>query len=642
LIRGFKATEMSNKSLAYRVSLFISGAVLIVFALFIFGMLRFQITNAKKSEENKADSLKSEIYRNISDKVFLTQFLASDIAQQFDFYHTHKAVSKLLKPVLEKKEFEFIESIEIRLSNSKNNREDSIFVVTREDGKVVFHSACKPDRFSINEDTLRNYLHDLTKSGWSEPFKYYREGIVVSVLNFGIESQNTAENSMIEGFVRCVVSIDYFQELISKTKIWKTGYAFLVSPKGIYMTYPRSEYILKRNIRSAFADKWVKDSILLEKFIRAESGAIEVRPPPLNYKRGWSYPTLIKENNWLLVFTVPFNELHEDLFNMLIKMAIILFIVVVAIFILVFSIARKVMQPLSKVSREFHKFSIEIDNQNSFSNNETITLRESLTNLQKEYERYKIREEEERKRGKKYLADMALASEIQQSIIPAPGNYSFRNVNLHLVYEPAHFISGDLTEFFMVDDNKLLFTIGDVSGVGIPAALFMGIAHTYIRSNASFNSAKNIVIQVNKQLCQNNSNQFFLTLFLGILDIEKEVLNYCNAGHTPTFLQTSSGNVKELGDPHGIPLGLYPDRNYKDSVISISKGDTIILYTDGVTDHMNGKGEFFGVDSFYKLFNQMKDLSPEEAAGLIKKSLADFGKGSIQHDDLSLMILKYN
>jgi len=181
-----------------------------------------------------------------------------------------------------------------------------------------------------------------------------------------------------------------------------------------------------------------------------------------------------------------------------------------------------------------------------------------------------------------------------------------------------------------------------VSGVGIPAALFMGIAHTYIRSNASFNSAKNIVIQVNKQLCQNNSNQFFLTLFLGILDIEKEVLNYCNAGHTPTFLQTSSGNVKELGDPHGIPLGLYPDRNYKDSVISISKGDTIILYTDGVTDHMNGKGEFFGVDSFYKLFNQMKDLSPEEAAGLIKKSLADFGKGSIQHDDLSLMILKYN
>ena len=328
---------------------------------------------------------------------------------------------------------------------------------------------------------------------------------------------------------------------------------------------------------------------------------------------------------------------------LIIKLVIILLVLVIAIYFLVFSIANKVMRPLSKISQELHNFSIEFLDHNLKTNNETVALRESLVRLQERYKKEQQNKAETSRIRGKFLEDLALASEIQQSIIPPTGNYTLPDsgISIYSVFRPMQFISGDLYDFFMIDNHQLLIAIGDVSGRGIPAALFMGVAHTYIRNFSSEKKANDIVNKVNKELCINNSNQFFLTLFLGILDIKKGILNYCNAGHAPTFWLSATGKVKELGDQHGLPPGLYPDRNYQDTTISISKGDTLILYTDGITEHINESGEFYGVNNFYKLFDQMKGMSPEDISGLIMNDVDNFGGQVSQHDDLSLMVLKY-
>jgi phosphoserine phosphatase RsbU/P len=149
-------------------------------------------------------------------------------------------------------------------------------------------------------------------------------------------------------------------------------------------------------------------------------------------------------------------------------------------------------------------------------------------------------------------------------------------------------------------------------------------------------------LQVNKQICKNNSNQFFLTLFLGILDIRSGILNYCNAGHSQSILIPGNGKVRDLNDQHGLPLGLYPDKEYKDSSITISKGDALILYTDGITEHINEKGEFFGNEKLSSLFAHAKGKSPEETAIMIMQKVDQFGNGAQQHNDLSLMVLNYD
>jgi sigma-B regulation protein RsbU (phosphoserine phosphatase) len=370
---------------------------------------------------------------------------------------------------------------------------------------------------------------------------------------------------------------------------------------------------------------------------------VTVFPIPLNFQKSWAYPTLIPENGWIMAFVMPYKEFYKDLKLLLFRMVAVSFLVALLIFYLVFAISRRVMQPISKISRELHTFSIEKLDPGSGQNNETVLLQDSLERLRNQYEKNLQSEKEIRQRRERLRADMQLAAEIQASFIPPSGNHFLHDagLSLHAVYKPMLMVSGDLFDFFMISDHKMLITIGDVSGDGIPAALFMGVAHTHIKSHAFDGDSKDIVGKVNKLLCKNNTNQFFLSLFLGILDLESDTLNYCNAGHTPTFLVQQTGRVKELGDPHGLPLGLYPDRGYKDNNVKFSKGDLLILYTDGLSEQINEAGDFFGTDNFYRVFDKVKNHSSEEVAAMILHEVNHFAGASAQSDDLSLLVLKY-
>ncbi len=632
---------MSNKPLAFRLGFYISGAVLLVFFIYVFGILEYYISFSKKNDENRAILLSSDIYRNVYDKIIFTQAIASDIARHSEFYHLSGEMNQLLTGILN--ENEHLQSVEVKLCKTNPVPQDSVFIAYRSGNRIIFDKNGKSDDSCISEDTLAGYLPAMDEPGWSEPFHCAKRNANITIYNYPIRKMNQEGKISTSGYVRCEILLAAFQKLINNTRISESGYAFLVSPKGVYMTYPLEEYVLQLNIKSAYANQFVRDSSKLARFMKAESGPIEVYPPALNRVRSWSVSALIPENNWLLVSTVPFSELHRELFRLTSRLIIIAFLTAAAIFWLVFSIARKVMLPLSMVSKELHGFIHDSPDHTINTLNETRAIRESLVRLQERYEKYRKSEAEANQRSSKFLSDLALASEIQQSIIPPAGNYSLLNgtLSIHTVFRPAHFISGDLYDFFMIDDHKLLIAIGDVSGGGIPAALFMGIAHTYIRSSSASHNAKDVVSKVNKQLCINNSNQFFLTLFLGIIDLQKMTMSYCNAGHTPAFLHPARGSMTELSGQHGLPLGLYPDRDYLDSSITLGHGDSVILYTDGITERINESGEFFGTDSLYSLFHQMKGLNPDEISALIMKSVDDFGGKATLNDDLSLMILKY-
>ncbi|HNX78970.1 MAG TPA: SpoIIE family protein phosphatase [Prolixibacteraceae bacterium] len=634
--------KMSDKSLAYRLGIYISLAVMGVFIIFMFLLVNFHIRNRKLSNEDKAKVLNSNIIRDIRDRLIQTEALARQVQLQSDFYLRHDGIPELLTDILD--EYEFLECVEIRFSGSSGLWKDSLYVAIRENGKSVFTTEMDVVSTFPDEKTWQNYLPDPGVESWSEPFRTGPENKIVTLYNYPFQIRDSAQNSMLSATYRCVVSIGFFRNLINQTRIWDKGYAFLVSPAGTYMTYPLPEYELKRNMYDVFKDrKIVSDSSLINNFMAGKTGPIVVRPPVLGFKKAWTFSTPVHHNDWLLVFTVPFSELYRDIAPLLITMSIVMLVVVIAIFLLVFSIARKVMEPLSQISSELHSFSIEVLDQKFPIRNETLALQKSLQMLQERYERHKKFEAEVNTLGKKFVSDLQLASEIQHNIIPPTGSYSLpdSNIRIHTVFRPAEYVSGDLYDFFMIDERHLLITMGDVSGGGIPAALFMGVAQTYIRSNASLKTAKDIVNQVNIQLCKNNSNQFFLTLFLGILDIRTKTFHYCNAGHSPALVCSGKNHVRELTSRHGLPLGLYPEKAYGESVVSFEKGESLILYTDGITEHINDAGELFGVDSFIRLVEQIQDKTPEMLAEQIMESIDTYGKGVLQHDDLSLMVVNY-
>jgi sigma-B regulation protein RsbU (phosphoserine phosphatase) len=152
---------------------------------------------------------------------------------------------------------------------------------------------------------------------------------------------------------------------------------------------------------------------------------------------------------------------------------------------------------------------------------------------------------------------------------------------------------------------------------------------------------KEIVKEVNKELFHQNKNQYFLTLFVAVLNLKTGIVNYCNAAHTTSLILKENGSIQELAKTHGLPLGLYKDKEYTDSETKLSANDVLILYTDGITEMINSTGELFGENNFKEEIKKLKGNSPNEIITKIEKHLEEYRKGVKQSDDYSIVALKY-
>ena len=222
---------------------------------------------------------------------------------------------------------------------------------------------------------------------------------------------------------------------------------------------------------------------------------------------------------------------------------------------------------------------------------------------------------------------------------PFPDKSQFE---IYASIEPAVEIGGDFYDFFLVDDEHLCLVIGDVSGKGIPAALFMAVAKTLIKAYTIGNYASDdILFKVNNELCQENEQEMFVTIFHGILNIHTGELRYSNGGHNPPYILYSDGTFGGIESTRGMALGVMEDVKYELKKVRLSKKDTIYLYTDGVNEAMDGDGNEF---SYIRLENFFKEIKGSSATELTKKTMETISRfidEAPQSDDITVMALKY-
>jgi sigma-B regulation protein RsbU (phosphoserine phosphatase) len=243
----------------------------------------------------------------------------------------------------------------------------------------------------------------------------------------------------------------------------------------------------------------------------------------------------------------------------------------------------------------------------------------------------------------KFEKDLKSAGEIQQNIIPSgyPAFPEHPEIDLYAILKPAESIGGDLYDYFFIDNNHLLLAIGDVSGKGIPASLFMAIASTLIKNKAKVLSSKEIIERVNWELGDRNVNQYFLTLFLGVLDITTGIMDYCNAAHNYPYILHPDGTIQVLSKSHGLPLGIYTDKPYKSSSVELNFGDLILFYTDGVINSRDSAGIHYGIEKLESNIQSLNDLTAQEVVTRLLKSIIIYEGENRQSDDISLMALKF-
>lgn len=241
--------------------------------------------------------------------------------------------------------------------------------------------------------------------------------------------------------------------------------------------------------------------------------------------------------------------------------------------------------------------------------------------------------------------DLKIAKEIQQSILPKkfPPFPNRKDFEIYASMNSAKSVGGDFYDFFLINDEMLGFVIADVSDKGIPAAIYMAVSRTIIRAAALTGLSPDKCMEYsNDLLSKENISDMFVTVFYGILNTKTGEIIYSNAGHNPPCILKKDGTVVETELTHDIVLGIMEDAKFKTKNISLKPGDTIYLYTDGVTEAMNKKNELYSEKRLEKELIQYKDSSPQEIINGIISSVEEFTKGAEQSDDITMLTLKYN
>ncbi len=245
------------------------------------------------------------------------------------------------------------------------------------------------------------------------------------------------------------------------------------------------------------------------------------------------------------------------------------------------------------------------------------------------------------KANQRMAGELEMARGIQNAVLPH-SHFENNRESVYALMDPAKEIGGDFYDYFYIDANHMAFVIADVSGKGVPGALFMMKTEALIKSLATTLKEDTALIlqRSNVALCQNNEANMFVTCWLGILDLSNGELKYTNAGHTNPLL-VSEGKVKQLKGKHGLVLGALEEAKYKENTINLNKEDKLVLYTDGVTEAHNKNNELYGDKRLMEFTQKNMEHNPKDYIRNLREELNNFAEGSEQFDDITILVCEY-
>ena len=329
--------------------------------------------------------------------------------------------------------------------------------------------------------------------------------------------------------------------------------------------------------------------------------------------------------------------------TLLIVSALLLLLAVSAALIL----AGRIVRPVELMTKRIN----ELHGNNAFemekayrTNDEIEILAESFASLSQRAKGYiseitRITAEKER-----IGTELALATQIQADMLPNifPAFPDRAEFDVYATMDPAKEVGGDFYDFFLIDADHLGLVIADVSGKGVPAALFMMIAKILVQNTAMNGYSPAAALQVvNEQVCANNREQMFVTVWLGVLDLKTGELVSANAGHEFPALMQAGEEFRLIRTRHGLVIGALEGMKYKDITMKLTPGSKLFVYTDGVTEATNAEKELFGVQRMLDALNENREASPEGIIRGVRHAVDAFVKKAEQFDDLTMLCLEY-
>jgi phosphoserine phosphatase RsbU/P len=535
------------------------------------------------------------------------------------------------------------------------------------------------DSFQYLRKDWYQISREMEKVEWTEPY-YDENGTGTLMATCSVPFYETANGiRRLNGIVVSDVSLEWLTQLVGSIKVLKSGYAFLISRNGTIVTHPDREMIMNETIfglAEARNDPALRS--LGRKMIKGGSDFIPYTN--IHGAKSWLYYAPIPSVGWTLAVVFPEAELFAQiktlsLTGVLMALASIFLLAAVVTFI-----ARSITAPLhllAEATAEIAGGNFDVELPPVRSRDEVGTLTnafqvmksslnerdnlggklppvrsrdevDTLTNafqVMKRSLREHIKKLTEATAAKERIeSELSIAHDIQMALLPKifPPFPDRREFDLFALMQPAREVGGDFYDFFFVDETHLCFAIADVSGKGVPAALFMAMSMTLIKVTARYGlPPQEVLFRVNNELARENDSSMFVTTFFGILDTKSGELTYANGGHNPPLHLKRDGTVAWLPKSGSLVVGGMGDAPYRREQLLLEPGDCLFLYTDGVTEAMNTHEKLFSEQRLERDLSALHGNGIKDVVYGIMANIRAFTGDAPQSDDITMMLIKY-
>ena len=477
----------------------------------------------------------------------------------------------------------------------------------------------------------------LGKPYWSEP-SLDTDGSGRLVASYSIPLYNLY--GLFFGVIKADIDLQWLTDKVQSIRPYENSYTILAGRNASYISHPDKSKLLTETLFStAFQNKDKNLRKLADDMVSGKQGVVRIK---LGDIRGIAvYGPL--QNGWSGASVCT----YDDIFNGATKSLLMALLVAVLGLVGLYYSNKKIINRSAQPITEIAYAALNIGQGNfkakipsTENDDELRRLSDSLKYMENTINNYISELRSTTASNERYESELNIASAIQMQMLPKDFP-QFAEVDLYASLHPAKEVGGDLYDFF-VKDRTLYFAVGDVSGKGVPAALYMAITRSAFRFIAGLGlPVEGVVTKINNAFCDGNDSGMFVTMFVGRINLDTLELQYCNAGHNPILIIQPDGSTSYLHAKPNIAAGLFEDFPYQGEILQLEKGSRLLIYTDGVSEAENRVKNLYGEDRL-ESFAQNESLteSSEEFIQNLTASVKSFTGDNPQNDDITIMSIK--
>ena len=515
-------------------------------------------------------------------------------------------------------------------------------VVFREGEKINFQNLAEVADWTVWD--WYQLPFQLRKPVWTEPFFSGNGGDGRMVVNYCVPLYD--DHWKYVASLGASIELHWLTDVLSSLQVGDGGSVFLVTSNGTLVSHPREEWIMKETLFTVAEAENNPEKWALGRKMRDGEKGLGAFTDLRSGEKHLVYYQPIEGMGWSLGIVFPEKVVLAGVARLSRTQIVLGLLGMGAMLLMALSIARRITRPiraLSAATQVLASGNLEgpLPPQGGHDEVSHLTaafsvMRNSLLERMKELAASTAKQE-------RIASELDIARSIQMSLVPRtfPPFPERRDFDLFARLEPAREVGGDFYDFFKVDENHLLLTMGDVSGKGVPAALFMAVTRSFVRAFASGARGPGALLAaVNDEIVEGNDACMFVTLFCALVDLRDGSFRYANGGHNSPWV-LEGRTTSPLPSVAGTLVGFLRGRTFEEGHGRLAPGDALFLYTDGVTEALNPAEELLGEDRARQWLTELAETGSEALLEKMRRRIADFADGAEQSDDITMMCFRY-